>query len=265
MKRGQTVAWCRPDGTITNVRLSELLMTKALERVPADEAGPGDIVAIAGIPDIMIGETLADPNDPTPLPLIHVDEPSISMTIGINTSPLAGKVGKQAHRPAGQGPARHRAGRQRVDPGAAHRASRHLGGAGTRRAAAGRPGGDDAPRGLRADRRQAAGADPRDRRQAARAGRAAHRRHSRGARRHGHPADGHPPGAHGADGQPRHRLGAHGVRHPGPRPDRLPHRVPHRDPRHRHHAPRVRGLRAVGRRDQDPPDRLAGRRPHRRR
>ncbi|MCE1174203.1 MAG: translational GTPase TypA [Propionibacteriales bacterium] len=92
--RGQTVAWCKSDGTISNVRLSELLITKALERVPADSAGPGDIVAIAGIPDITIGETIADPSDPRPLPLIHVDEPSISMTIGINTSPLAGKVGK---------------------------------------------------------------------------------------------------------------------------------------------------------------------------
>ncbi|MFZ1384153.1 MAG: GTP-binding protein, partial [Propionicimonas sp.] len=94
MKRGQTVAWCRADGSISNVRLSELLITQALERVPADEAKPGDIVAIAGIPDITIGETLADPTDPRPLPLIHVDEPSISMTIGINTSPLAGRAGK---------------------------------------------------------------------------------------------------------------------------------------------------------------------------
>lgn len=92
--RGQTVAWCRQDGTISNVRLSELLITQALERVPADSAGPGDIVAIAGIPEITIGETIADPADPRPLPLIIVDEPSISMTIGINTSPLAGKVGK---------------------------------------------------------------------------------------------------------------------------------------------------------------------------
>ena len=94
MKRGQTVAWCRADGSISNVRLSELLITQALERVAADEAKPGDIVAIAGSPDITIGETLADPTDPRPLPLIHVDEPSISMTIGINTSPLAGRAGK---------------------------------------------------------------------------------------------------------------------------------------------------------------------------
>jgi len=94
LKRGQTVAWCKHDGTIERVRLSELLMTKALDRAPADQAGPGDIVAIAGIADITIGETLSDPDDPRPLPLITVDEPSISMTIGINTAPLAGRSGK---------------------------------------------------------------------------------------------------------------------------------------------------------------------------
>lgn len=92
LKKGQQVAWCRIDGSIQRVKLTELLMTEALERKPAEEAGPGDIVAIAGIPDIMIGETLADPDDPRPLPLITVDEPAISMTIGTNTSPLVGKV-----------------------------------------------------------------------------------------------------------------------------------------------------------------------------
>ena len=92
--RGQQVAWCRRDGSVTQIKLSELLMTNALDRVPVDEAGPGDIIAIAGIPDITIGETIADPNDPKPLPLIHVDEPSIAMTIGTNTSPLAGQDGK---------------------------------------------------------------------------------------------------------------------------------------------------------------------------
>ncbi len=94
LKRGQMVAWCRRDGSITNMKLSELLITEALDQVPVDEARPGDIIAIAGIPEINIGETLTDPNDPRPLPLIQVDEPSISMTIGINTSPLAGKSGK---------------------------------------------------------------------------------------------------------------------------------------------------------------------------
>ncbi|MFI6323839.1 translational GTPase TypA [Nonomuraea sp. NPDC050556] len=92
IKKGQQVAWCRTDGTIQRVKITELLMTDALERKPAEEAGPGDIIAIAGIPEIMIGETLADPEDPRPLPLITVDEPAISMTIGTNTSPLVGKV-----------------------------------------------------------------------------------------------------------------------------------------------------------------------------
>ena len=95
MKKGQTVAWCKKDGTIENVKLTELLGTEALTRVPIDEAGPGEIVAIAGIPEIYIGETLADPEDPRPLPLMTIDEPSISMTIGINTSPLAGRSGKK--------------------------------------------------------------------------------------------------------------------------------------------------------------------------
>ncbi|MGV8847672.1 translational GTPase TypA [Tessaracoccus sp.] len=95
MHRGQLVAWCKADGTISTVKLTEMLTTKALDRVPADWAGPGDIIAIAGIPNITIGETLSDPNDPRPLPLIHVDHPSISMTIGINTSPLAGRSGKK--------------------------------------------------------------------------------------------------------------------------------------------------------------------------
>ncbi len=95
LHRGQTVAWCRADGSVTTVKLSEVLITKALDRVPAEAVGPGDIVAIAGIPDITIGETLADPTDPRPLPLIVVDEPSISMTIGINTAPLSGRSGKK--------------------------------------------------------------------------------------------------------------------------------------------------------------------------
>ena len=90
--KGQTVAWCRADGTIQRVRVSELLMTEGLDRKPAEKAGPGDIIAVAGIPDIMIGETLADADNPRPLPLITVDEPAISMTSGTNTSPLAGRT-----------------------------------------------------------------------------------------------------------------------------------------------------------------------------
>ena len=93
IRKGQSVAWCRTDGTVERARVSELLVTQALDRVPAESAGPGDIIAVAGIPEITIGETLADPEDPRPLPVITVDEPSISMTIGINTSPVAGQSG----------------------------------------------------------------------------------------------------------------------------------------------------------------------------
>ena len=95
IRKGQQVMWCRSDGTTERVKVTELLMTHALERVSAESAGPGDIIAIAGISDITIGETLADPDDPRPLPVITIDEPSISMTIGINTSPLAGESGKK--------------------------------------------------------------------------------------------------------------------------------------------------------------------------
>ncbi len=95
IRKGQQVAWCKTDGTVERIKVTELLVTEALDRVPAEEAGPGDIIAVAGIPEITIGETLADPENPVALPLITVDEPSISMTIGINTSPLAGQSGKK--------------------------------------------------------------------------------------------------------------------------------------------------------------------------
>jgi GTP-binding protein TypA/BipA len=94
IRKGQQAAWCRRDGSIQRVKITELLVTKALTRTSAEEAGPGDIIAVAGIPDITIGETLADPEDPHPLPLITVDEPAISMTIGANSSPLAGRTVK---------------------------------------------------------------------------------------------------------------------------------------------------------------------------
>src|SRR5204862_6098526 len=90
LRKGEQVAWCRADGTIENARITEMYLTEALDRVPADEAGPGEIVAIAGLPDVTIGETIADPDDPRPLPVSTVDEPSLAITIGINTSPLAG-------------------------------------------------------------------------------------------------------------------------------------------------------------------------------
>jgi GTP-binding protein len=95
MKKGDAVAWCRHDGSVERVRVSELYVTEALDRVdaPPEGVGPGDIIAVAGIADIMIGDTLADVDDPMPLPVITIDEPSLSMTLGVNTSPLAGQDG----------------------------------------------------------------------------------------------------------------------------------------------------------------------------
>ena len=95
IRRAQQVAWCRSDGTIERAKVTELYVTEALDRVEAEEAGAGEIIAIAGIPEVTIGETLADMDDPRPLPVISVDEPSLSVTIGINTSPLSGLDGNK--------------------------------------------------------------------------------------------------------------------------------------------------------------------------
>jgi GTP-binding protein TypA/BipA len=93
IRRGQQVAWCRRDGSVEEVKVAELYVTEGLRRTPAEEAGPGEVIAIAGIPEITIGETIADPADPRPLPLIAVEEPALGMTVGINSSPLAGQSG----------------------------------------------------------------------------------------------------------------------------------------------------------------------------
>jgi GTP-binding protein len=95
VRRGQPIAWCRADGSIQRATVGELYVTESLDRVEADEAGPGELIAVAGIPEVTIGETLADPADPRALPVITVDEPSLSVTIGINTSPLAGRDGNR--------------------------------------------------------------------------------------------------------------------------------------------------------------------------
>src|SRR5205814_2256185 len=95
ISRAQQVAWCGADGTIERAKVTELYVTEALDRVEADQAGPGEIIAVAGLPEVTIGETLADVDDPRPLPVITVDEPSLSVTIGINTSPLAGLDGEK--------------------------------------------------------------------------------------------------------------------------------------------------------------------------
>jgi GTP-binding protein len=95
IRRGQPIAWCRADGSVERSRVAELYVTEALDRVEAEEAGPGEIIAVAGLAEVTIGETLADPEDPRPLPAITVDEPSLSVTVGINTSPLAGQDGSR--------------------------------------------------------------------------------------------------------------------------------------------------------------------------
>ena len=92
-QNGQQIAWCRADGTIKRAAVSELFITEGLERVSAEEAGPGEIIAVAGIEEVTIGETLADPENPVALPVITVDEPSLSLVLGINTSPMAGQGG----------------------------------------------------------------------------------------------------------------------------------------------------------------------------
>jgi len=95
IRKGQQVAWCRVGGTVERAKVTELYLTEALDRVDAEEAGPGDLIAVAGLPEVTIGETLADPDDPRPLPVVTVDEPSLGMTIGVNTSPLAGRDGNK--------------------------------------------------------------------------------------------------------------------------------------------------------------------------
>jgi GTP-binding protein len=95
IRKGQTVAWCRRDGAVEPVRVSQLYVTEGLRRVDAESAGPGEIIGLAGIPDITIGETIADSEDPRPLPAIAVEEPALGMTVGVNTSPLAGRSGSR--------------------------------------------------------------------------------------------------------------------------------------------------------------------------
>ncbi len=99
IRKGQQLAWCRAGGEIERAKATELYVTEALDRVDAEEAGPGEIVAVAGIAEVTIGETLADPDDPRPLPLVAVDEPSLAMTLGINSSPLAGQEGSKLTAP----------------------------------------------------------------------------------------------------------------------------------------------------------------------
>ena len=262
LKKGQTVAWVRHDGSHTNMRITELLKTKALERYPAESGTAGDIVAIAGIEDITIGETIADPEDVRPLPAITVDEPAISMTIGTNTSPLVGKV--KGHKLTA------RMVKDRLD-------RELIGNVSIRVVDIGRPDAWEVQgRGelalailvenmrregfeLTVGKPQVVTQD--DRRQAPRAVRAAHDRRARGVPRRDHAAARRPPRPHGGHDEPRHRLGAHGVPRAEPRPHRLPHRVPHHDARHRHRQRDLARLRAVGGLDRVAQQRLDRRRP----
>ena len=206
-----------PTAACEPATVSELYVTEALDRVEAEEAGPGEIIAVAGLADVTIGETLADPDDPRPLPVITVDEPSLSVVDRDQHVAAVGPGRLEADGAPGARAARPGADRQRVDPGAGHRAARRLGGPGPRRAAARGAGRADAARGLRADRRPAAGRDARDRRRGPRADRAAHDRRSRGLRRRRDPAARAAQGPAGADGQPRHGLGADGLPRSRPR------------------------------------------------
>ena len=261
--KGQQVMWCRRDDSQQRVKITELLMTEALERKPAESAGPGDIIAVAGIPEITIGETLADPDNPIPLPLITVDEPAISMTIGTNTSPMVGRVrgskvtarmvkdrldrelvGNVSLRilPTERPDAWEVQGRGELALAILVEQMRREG----YELTVGKPqvvtreidGRINEPvERLTIDTpEEFLGTD--------------------------HPDPRRPQGPDGADDQPRHGLGPHGVPRALAWAHRLPHRVPHGNPRHWYRPPRLRELRAVVRPDHDAHQRLARVRPH---
>ena len=248
---------------IERVKVGQLYVTEALELVEADEAAAGEIIWVAGFPEIMIGETLADADDPRPLPVITVDEPSLSVTIGINTSPLAGHDGDKLT--ASQV-------KERLYP-------ELVGNVSLRVLESDRPevwevqGRGELALSVLVELMRREGfeltvGNPQvvtrllDGKLYEPIERMSDRR-ARGVRGRGHPAARAAQGTARADGQPRNRLGTDGV--PGSRPwaDRLPHRVPDRDARYRPCSPRVRPLGAVARRAAYPSDRVVGRRPAR--
>ena len=265
IRQGQPIAWCRADGTIERARSASSTSPRRSTASTPRRPGRARSSRVAGLADVTIGETLADPDDPRPLPVITVDEPSLSVTIGINTSPLAGKDGTKLTA---------RQVRDRLD-------AELVGNVSLRVHDTERPDAWEVQgRGelqlavlvelMRREGFELTVGQPQvltreiDGKRA-RAGRAAGDRRARGLRRRGHPAARAAQGPARADGQPRHRLGADGVPRARPRPDRLPHRVPHRDARHRPAAPRLRPLGAVGGRAAHAADRRARRRPPRRR
>ena len=233
IRKGETVAWCRADGTIERARVSELYVTEALDRVPVDEAGPGEIVALAGLPEVTIGETIADAADPRPLPVSSVDEPSLAVTLGINTSPLAGTEGDKVTasaligrleqelvgnvslrvRPTARPDVWEVQGRGELQLAVLVEIMRREGFELT----VGKP--EVLTRELD--------------RQEARARRARRDRRPRGVHRRRHATARAAEGPNAADGEPRSRLGANGVPRAGSRADRFPNRVPHGDTRAR--------------------------------
>ena len=233
IRKGQQVAWCRADGEVERAKVTELYVTEALDRVDAEEAGPGELIAVAGIPDVTIGETLADPDDPRPLPVIGIDEPSLAMTIGINTSPLSGQDGDKLTAAIVK---------QRLDQELVGNVSLRVlpterpevwevQGRGELQLAVlvelmRREGFELTVGKPQVVTREVDGKvhEPVER---------ALDRRARGVHRRRHAAARAAQGPHRADGQPRHRLGADGVPRAGPRADRLPDRVPDRDARHR--------------------------------
>ena len=258
VRRGQTIAWCRSDGSIERAEVSELYVTEALDRVDADEAGPGEIIAVAGLADVTIGETLADPDDPRPLPVITVDEPSA--VGGRRDQHLA--VGRARTAPSSR-LARSRA---RLD-------QELVGNVSIRVQDTDRPDTWEVQgRGelqlavlvelMRREGFELTVGQPQvltrevDGRAARARGAADHRR-ARGVRRRGHPAPGAAQGTPRADGQPRHRLGPDGLPRARARADRVSHRVRDRDQGHGPHPPRVRSLGAMGGRSAHAADRRA--------
>ena len=225
--------------------MTSLQTAHGIDRVDIEEAGPGDIVSVAGLPEVTIGDTLTDPADPRPLPRLDVDAPTLRMTFGVNTSPLVGPRGQVRHEPPDQGPPREGGARQRLDRGPPGRIERGVRGPRPRRAPARRPHRADAPRGLRADRLAAGGP-------AARGRRRDHEPYERitidippdyigevqeRARR--------PQGPPRADDDRRRRARPDGVRAAGPRPDRLPRPAADRHARARPCC--TRSARATGR------------------
>ncbi len=162
IRDGAEISWCRRDGSVERARLAALYVTEGLERTEVEAAGAGEIVVVAGLPEVTIGETIAALDQPDPLPLLAVDEPALAMTIGVNTSPLAGGSGDKLTGRQLDGRLRAELVGNVFDRGAGDREHRRVGGAGPGRAPAGGARRDDAPRGLRAHGGQAAGDDPRD-------------------------------------------------------------------------------------------------------